>query len=122
MNALGTKLLAVSLVGILALPMGYCREQPVASPTASASHCCERSNQHSQVPATATKSCCCQERLTATHATKVRKRAVAESPSFLPLAELEPSAHTGQTALLSTSALPPPSKHSLQATLCVWRL
>ena len=122
MNALGTKLLAVSLVGILALPMGYCREQPVASPAAPTSSCCEKGDQHSQIPATATKSCCCQERLTATQATKVRKRAVAESPSFLPLAELEPSAHTGQTALLSTSALPPPGKHSLQATLCVWRL
>ena len=122
MNALGAKLLAVSLVGILALPMGYCREQSVASPAASASHCCERSDQHSQIPATATKSCCCQERLTATEATKVRKRAVAESPSFLPLTELEPSAHTGQTALLSTPALPPPGKHCLQATLCVWRL
>jgi hypothetical protein len=122
MNALGTKLLAVSLAGILALPLGYCREEAVASPTAPASHCCERSDQHSQIPATGTKSCCCQERLTATQATKVRKRAVIEFPSFLPLAERDAAAPTDRTALLSTAALRPPNKHSLQATLCVWRL
>jgi hypothetical protein len=122
MNAISRKLLSVSLVGLLALPMGSCREQLVASMPAPASHCCERSDQRPQIPATATKFCCCQERLTATQVTKVRKRAVAESTSFLPLAELEPSAHTGRMALLSTPALPPPGKHRLQATLCVWRL
>lgn len=122
MNILGTKLLAVSLVGILALPVGYCREQSVGSPAASASHCCERSDQQSQIPATATKSCCCQARLTATQATKVRKRAVAEFPSRLPFAELEPTARTGRTVLLSTPALLLSGNHSLQATLCVWRL
>jgi len=121
MNALGTKLLAVSLVGILALPTGYCHDQ-IASPASPATHCCQRNDQQSQIPATATMSCCCQERLNPSQATKVRKHSLAEFPSFLRGTELNASAQFGRTVYLSMPVPLPLFKHSVQATLCVWRL
>jgi hypothetical protein len=122
MNALGTRLLAVSLVGILALPKGYCCEQSVPPVAASSGNCCQRGDHPSRVPETATKACCCQDRLTTTQAAKVRKRSVADYLTFWPLADPEVFARSGRTALLPKPVLIPPGKHSLQATLCVWRL
>ena len=89
MNVLGMNLLTVALIGILALPTGFCREQPDASGAVPASRCCERNDHRSPIPGTAKSSlsCCCQLRLTAVQDTKLRKRAVAELSFLVPPAE-----------------------------------
>jgi hypothetical protein len=121
---LGMKLLTVALMGILALPTGFCREQSDASEAVPASQCCERSVHHLPIPgfAKSSLSCCCQARLTAVQDTKPRKRPVSELSLLVPLAERHTSARLGRATCLSTPALFPHRKHPLQASLCVWRL
>jgi hypothetical protein len=124
MYALAAKGLTIVLAGILALPPGYCcQKQTICSPAPpAAGHCHRTSDQSGHAPITATRPCCGQPRLTAIEVTQVRKRAVSELLGLATFTFAQASAHTGGWETLSPARLFPPGKHSLQATLCVWRL
>lgn len=125
MYAIGTKLLNIFLAGMLAVPLGNCCDQkPTSSPVPqTAGHCCRTSDQQSRAPVAATKSCCCQERLTAPQITKSRKRVVeTEFPTVGASVAANESTQIGAASRSHTPALFATGKHSAQTLLCVWRL
>ena len=125
MNALVAKLLNISLAGMLVLPFGYCCDQKLTRGPASetAGNCCHTSDQQPQSPVAATKSCCCQERITATQVTKTRKRAVVtEFPTIGTSVVWNEPARIGVVARLHSPTLSATGSRSAQTLFCVWRL
>lgn len=125
MSAIGAKLLNFSLAVMLAIPFGsYCDQKITSSPVSQTTgHCCHSNDQLPKTPVAATKSCCCQERITATQVTKMRKRAVvAEFPMVGAGVVANESTQIGAASRPHTPALFATGKHSVQTLLCVWRL
>jgi hypothetical protein len=125
MSAIGAKLLNFSLAVMLAIPFGsYCDQKITSSPVSQTTgHCCHSNDQLPKAPVAATKSCCCQERLTATQVTKSRKRVVeTEFPTVGASVAANESTQIGAASRSHAPALLATGKHSAQTLLCVWRL